>query len=131
MFTAFRHASYQVSNLDDSIYSYNEIFGSVETGRGIVPELGEVAFGHTGNVKVKYIQPEDSNPLHHIACAVKDLDRVVSESKSRRYLFGTQKPFTNFMGYRLICSDPEHTHGTQVHLTVSDTITNKQIYNNN
>ena len=42
MFTAFRHASYQVSNLDDSIYSYNETFGSVETGRGRVPELGEV-----------------------------------------------------------------------------------------
>ena len=97
----------------------------METGRGRVPELGEVAFGHTGNVEVKYIQPEDSNPLHHIAYAVKDLDRVVSESKSRGYLFGTQKPFTNFMGYRLIYIDPTHSHGIRVHLTDSDTITSK------
>ena len=51
MFTAFRHASYQVSNLDDSIYSYNETFGSVETGRGIVPELGEVASDTRGMSK--------------------------------------------------------------------------------
>ena len=130
MFTDFHHASYQVSNLNDSVKSYNETFGSVETGRGIVPGLGEVAFVQVGNVEVEFIQPEDSNALrnitvpllHHVAYVVKDLDRVVSAYKSRGYRFATQKPFTNFMGYRLIYIDPEHTHGSQVHLTDSDTI---------
>ena len=135
MFTEFHHASYQVSNLDDSIKSYNETFGGVETGRGTVPGLGVVAFLQVGNVEVEFIQPEDPTTLgsaivqllHHVAYAVKDLDKVVAEYKSRGYRFATEEPFTNFMGYRLIYIDPEHTHGTLVHLTDSDTINDKRI----
>ena len=63
MFTKFHHASYQVSDLDDSIKSYYETFGGHETGRGTVPGLGEVAFVQVGNVEVEFIQPEDPNIL--------------------------------------------------------------------
>ena len=97
--------------------------------------VGKVAFVQVGNVEVEFIQPEDSTTLggaivpllHHIAYTVKDLDKVVAEYKSRGYRFATEEPFTNFMGYRLIYINQEHTHGTQVHLTDSDTINYKRI----
>ena len=135
MFTNFHHASYQVSDLDDSIKSYYETFGGHETGRGTVPGLGEVAFVQVGNVEVEFIQPEDPNILrsitvpsfHHVAYAVKDLDKVVAEYKSQGFQFDTEEPFSNFMGYRLIYIDIEHTHGTRVHLTDLDSITSRQI----
>ncbi len=135
MFTDFHHASYQVSNLDDSIKSYNETFVSIETDREIVLGLGKVAFVQVGNVEAKCIQPEDVHALrgsavpllHHVAYAAKDLDSVGGEYNSRGYLFITQEPLTNFMGYRLIYIDPKHTDATQVHITDSDTITNQQI----
>ena len=135
MFTDFHHVSYQVSDLDDSIKSYYETFGGHEIGRGTVPGLGEVAFVQVGNVEVEFIQPEDPNvfrritvpSLHHVAHAVKDLDKVVAGYKSQGFQFATEEPFSHFMGYRLIYIDIEHTHGTRVHLTELDSITSRLI----
>lgn len=130
MFTSFHHASYLVPSLDAAIQSYSETFGGLETGRGVVPGLGEVGFVKVGEVEVEFIQPEDpavleggATPvLHHVAYAVEDLDRVVADYKSRGYRFATDEPFTNFMGYRLIYLDEAHTHGTRMHFTDAATL---------
>ena len=130
MFTGFHHASYLVPALDQAIQSYAETFGGLETGRGLVRGLGEVAFVRVGEVEVEFIQPEDPKLLgggnvpllHHVAYTVTDLDRVVADYKRRGYQFATEEPITNFMGYRLIYLDASHTHGTQVHFTDSATL---------
>ena len=134
MFTSFHHVSYLVPVLDAAIRSYAETFGGRETGRGIVPGLGEVGFVQVGDVEVEFIQPEDpavleggSMPvIHHVAYAVEDLDRVVADYKSRGYRFATEEPITNFMGYRLIYLDAAHTHGTRMHFTDAATLRSKR-----
>lgn len=130
MFKSFHHASYLVPVLDDAIRSYAETFGGRETGRGMVPGLGEVGFVQVGEVEVEFIQPEapavledGAMPvLHHVAYAVEDLDQVVADYKSQGYRFDTEEPFTNFMGYRLIYLDSAHTHGTRIHFTDAATL---------
>jgi len=130
MFTNFHHASYLVPGLDAAIKSYAETFGGRETGRGVVPGLGEVGFIQVGAVEVEFIQPEDpavlegeaAPVLHHVAYAVEDLDRVIADYRSRGYRFATEEPITNFMGYRLIYLDPAHTHGTRMHFTDAATL---------
>jgi len=130
MFTSFHHASYLVPVLDAAIQSYAETFGGRETGRGMVPGLGEVGFVQVGEVEVEFIQPEALSVLkggampvlHHVAYAVEGLDRVVADYKSQGYRFATEEPFTNFMGYRLIYLDSAHTHGTRIHFTDAATL---------
>ena len=111
--------------------SYAETLGAVVTGRGPVPNLGEVAFLQVGEVEVEFIEPDDPATLeggggawvvHHMAYAVDDLDRVVAEHRERGYRFLTEEPFTNFMGYRLIYFDPADTGGCRVHLTDAATL---------
>lgn len=131
MFSDIHHVSYLVPDLDAAIGSYQEMYGAVVTGRGAVPNLGEVAFLQAGDVEVEFIGPEDRSELgrgngawvvHHIAYAVKDLDRVVAEHRQRGYRFLTEEPFSNFMGYRLIYFDPSDTGGCRVHLTDAETL---------
>ena len=131
MFSDIHHISYLVPELDAAIRSYEEQFGAVVTGRGAVPNLGEVAFLQVGRVEVEFIGPEDTTDLdrangawvvHHVAYAVDELDRVVAEHRQRGYRFLTDEPFTNFMGYRLIYFDPADTGGTRIHLTDSATL---------
>ncbi len=126
MFSDIHHISYLVPNLDAAIGSYAETFGATVTGRGTVPNLGEVAFLQVGEAEVEFICPVDPSALegangnwvvHHIAYAVDDLDRVVADHRRRGYRFVTDEPFTNFMGYRLIYFDPADTGGCLVHLT--------------
>ena len=131
MFSDIHHISYLVPDLDAAIRSYEEIYGAVVTGRGPVPNLGEVAFLQVGDVEVEFIGPEDASELegangswvvHHVAYAVEDLDRIVTEHRQRGYRFLTDEPFTNFMGYRLIYFDPADTGGCRVHLTDASTL---------
>ena len=130
MFSDIHHVSYLVPDLDAAIDSYARMYGAVVTGRGAVPNLGEVAFLQAGGVEVEFIRPEDPAALegggnyavHHVAYAVEDLDRVVAEHRSRGFRFLTDKPFTNFMGYRLIYFDPADTGGSRVHLTDAATL---------
>ena len=131
MFSDIHHISYLVPDLDGAIRSYGEMYGAVVTGRGAVPNLGEVAFLQVGDVEVEFIGPEDKSELegakgawvvHHIAYAVEDLDRVVAEHRERGYRFLTDEPFTNFMGYRLIYFDPSETGGCRIHLTDTATL---------
>ena len=131
MFSDIHHISYLVPNLDDAIRSYSDTLGAVVTGRGPVPNLGEVVFLQVGGVEVEFIQPEDQEVfegsggawvVHHVAYAVEDLDRVVAEHRERGYRFLTDEPFTNFMGYRLIYFDPADTGGCRVHLTDASTL---------
>ena len=131
MFSDIHHVSYLVPDLDAAIQSYTETLGAAVTGRGPVPNLGEVAFLSVGDVEVEFIQPEDPAPfessdgawvVHHMAYAVKDLDQVVAEHRARGYRFLTDEPFTNFMGYRLIYFDPADTGGCRVHLTDAATL---------
>ncbi len=130
MFSDIHHISYLVPNLDAAIASYARMYGATVTGRGAVPNLGEVAFLQAGRVEVEFILPEDTATLdgggnyavHHVAYAVEYLDRVVAEHRSRGFRFLTDKPFTNFMGYRLIYFDPEDTGGCRVHLTDAATL---------
>ena len=126
MFSDIHHISYLVPNLDAAIRSQAERFGAIVTGRGTVPNLGEVAFLQLADVEVEFICPENPSALgdageswvvHHIAYVVEDLDRVVTEHRQRGYGFVTDEPFTNFMGYRLIYFDPADTGGCLVHLT--------------
>lgn len=126
MFSDIHHISYLVPNLDAAIGTYAETFGATVTGRGTVPNLGEVAFLQVGEVEVEFICPVDPSALeeangnwvvHHMAYAVADLDRVVADHRRRGYRFVTDEPFTNFMGYRLIYFDPADTGGCLVHLT--------------
>ena len=131
MFSDIHHVSYLVPDLDAAIASYAQAFGAVVTGRGPVPNLGEVVFLQVGGVEIEFIQPEDTSSLganggawtvHHVAYAVGDLDRVVAEHRERGYRFLTDEPFTNFMGYRLIYFDPADTGGCRVHLTDAATL---------
>ncbi len=131
MFSDIHHVSYLVPDLDKAIESYTKMLGATVTGRGAVPNLGEVAFLQAGSVEVEFVQPEDAAALqdaggawvvHHVAYAVEDLDRVVQEHRERGYRFLTDNPFTNFMGYRLIYFDPEDTGGCRVHLTDAATL---------
>ena len=131
MFTDIHHVSYLVPDLDAAIESYARMYGAVVTGRGAVPNLGEVVFLRAGDVEVEFIRPEDPSALdrgggsyvvHHVAYAVEDLDRVVAEHRSRGFRFLTDEPFTNFMGYRLIYFDPADTGGARVHLTDAATL---------
>jgi methylmalonyl-CoA/ethylmalonyl-CoA epimerase len=131
MFSDIHHVSYLVPDLDSAIESYAETLGAVVTGRGPVPNLGEVVFLQVGGVEVEFIQPEDTAAMddaggswvvHHVAYAVEDLDRVVAEHRERGYRFLTDEPFTNFMGYRLIYFDPGDTGGCRVHLTDASTL---------
>ena len=131
MFSDIHHVSYLVPDLDAAIQSYAETLGAVVTGRGPVPNLGEVVFLQVGDVEVEFIQPEDTTALgdadgswvvHHVAYAVQDLDLVVAEHRERGYRFLTDEPFTNFMGYRLIYFDPADTGGCRVHLTDAATL---------
>jgi methylmalonyl-CoA/ethylmalonyl-CoA epimerase len=131
MFSDIHHVSYLVPDLDSAIESYAETLGAVVTGRGPVPNLGEVVFLQVGGVEVEFIQPEDTAAMddaggswvvHHVAYAVEDLDRVVAEHRERGYRFLTDEPFTNFMGYRLIYFDPADTGGSRVHLTDAATL---------
>ena len=131
MFSDIHHVSYLVPDLDAAIRSYAEVLGAAVTGRGPVPNLGEVVFLQVGDVEVEFIQPDDQSALqgsgsawvvHHMAYAVEDLDRVVAEHRARGYRFLTDEPFTNFMGYRLIYFDPADTGGCRVHLTDAATL---------
>ena len=131
MFSDIHHVSYLVPDLDAAIQSYAETLGAMVTGRGPVPNLGEVAFLQVGEVEVEFIEPDDPATLeggrgawvvHHMAYAVDDLDRVVAEHRERGYRFLTEEPFTNFMGYRLIYFDPADTGGCRVHLTDAATL---------
>ena len=131
MFSDIHHVSYLVPDLDAAIQSYAETLGAMVTGRGAVPNLGEVAFLQVGEVEVEFIEPDDPATLeggrgawvvHHMAYAVDDLDRVVAEHRERGYRFLTEEPFTNFMGYRLIYFDPADTGGCRVHLTDAATL---------
>ena len=136
MFSDIHHISYLVPDLDAAIQSYARMFGASVTGRGHVPNLGEVAFLQAGNVEIEFIRPNDTNALaadarpaanqppavHHIAYAVPDLDRVVAQHRARGYRFLTETPFTNFMGYRLIYFDPADTNGARIHLTDAATL---------
>ena len=131
MFSDIHHVSYLVPDLDAAIESYARMYGAVVTGRGAVPNLGEVAFLQAGGVEVEFIRPEDPAVLeggggnyvvHHVAYAVEDLDRVVAEHRGRGFRFLTDEPFTNFMGYRLIYFDPADTGGCRVHLTDAATL---------
>ncbi len=131
MFSDIHHISYLVPDLDAAIAAYGEKFGAIVTGRGAVPNLGEVAFLQVGDVEVEFICPENQSALdgaggnwvvHHIAYAVEDLDRVVAEHRRRGYGFVTEEPFSNFMGYRLIYFDPADTGGCLVHLTDAATL---------
>ncbi len=131
MFSDIHHISYLVPDLDAAIQSYAESLGAVVTGRGPVPNLGEVVFLQVGSVEVEFIQPEEAAALndsggawtiHHVAYAVEDLDRVVAEHRDRGYRFLTEEPFTNFMGYRLIYLDPADIGGCRVHLTDAATL---------
>ena len=126
MFSDIHHISYLVPDLDAAIEAYGEKFAAIVTGRGAVPNLGEVAFLQVGDVEVEFICPENRSALdgaggnwvvHHIAYAVEDLDRVVAEHRQRGYGFVTDEPFSNFMGYRLIYFDPADTGGCLVHLS--------------
>ena len=126
MFSDIHHVSYLVPELDVAISSYADTLGAVVTGRGTVPNLGEVVFLRVGEIEVEFIQPEDRTALqgssgawvvHHVAYAVENLDRVVAEHRARGFRFLTEEPFTNFMGYRLIYFDPADTGGCRVHLT--------------
>ena len=134
MFSDIHHISYLVPDLDDAIESYARMYGAVVSGRGAVPNLGEVAFLQAGDVEVEFIRPEDPSALdggggsyvvHHVAYAVEDLDRVVAEHRSRGFHFLTDEPFTNFMGYRLIYFDPADTGGARVHLTDAATLSHR------
>ena len=131
MFSDIHHVSYLVPDLDAAIGSYAETLGAVVTGRGPVPNLGEVVFLQVGSVEVEFIQPEDASALdgsggawviHHVAYAVEDLDLVVAEHRERGYRFLSDEPFTNFMGYRLIYFDPADTGDCRVHLTDAATL---------
>lgn len=130
MFSDIHHVSYLVPDLDAAVESYARMFGAAVTGRGAVPNLGEVAFLQAGGVEVEFIRPDDpaalaggeSYAVHHVAYAVADLDRVVAEHRARGYRFLTDAPFTNFMGYRLIYFDPADTGGCRVHLTDAATL---------
>ena len=131
MFSDIHHVSYLVPDLDAAIGSYAETLGAVVTGRGPVPNLGEVVFLQVGSVEVEFIQPEDASALdggggawviHHVAYAVEDLDLVVAEHRERGYRFLSDEPFTNFMGYRLIYFDPADTGNCRVHLTDATTL---------
>ena len=131
MFSDIHHVSYLVPDLDAAIRSYADVLGAAVTGRGPVPNLGEVVFLRVGDVEVEFIQPEDQSALqnsggawvvHHMAYAVEDLDKVVAEHRARGYRFLTDEPFTNFMGYRLIYFDPADTGGCRVHLTDAATL---------
>lgn len=131
MFSDIHHISYLVPDLDAAIQSYARMFGASVTGRGNVPNLGEVAFLQAGNVEIEFIRPDDPGArpaagqppaVHHIAYAVPDLDRVVAQHRARGYRFLTETPFTNFMGYRLIYFDPADTNGTRIHLTDAATL---------
>ena len=131
MFSGIHHVSYLVPDLDAAIESYARLLGAVVTGRGVVANLGEVAFLQVGSVEVEFIHPEDPAALdgsggswavHHVAYAVEDLDRVVAEHRARGYRFLTDAPFTNFMGYRLIYFDPADTGGGRIHLTDASTL---------
>ncbi len=135
MFSEIHHVSYMVPDLDAAIESYSSAFGAEVTGRGPVPNLGEVAFLQVGDVEVEFIRPEEMSALaesggsyvvHHTAYAVEELDRVVAEHRSRGYRFLTDEPFTNFMGYRLIYFDPADTGGCRVHLTDASTLRKRQ-----
>ena len=131
MFSDIHHISYLVPDLDAAIDSYGERFGAAVTGRGTVANLGEVAFLQVGDVEVEFICPNDRSALngsggnwvvHHIAYVVENLERVVAEHRQRGYGFGTDEPFTNFMGYRLIYFDPADTGGCLVHLTDKESL---------
>ena len=131
MFSDIHHISYLAPDLDDAIESYARMYGAVVTGRGAVPNLGEVAFLQAGDVEVEFIRPEDQTALeggggsyvvHHVAYAVEELDKVVAEHRARGFRFLTDEPFTNFMGYRLIYFDPEDTGGSRIHLTDAATL---------
>ena len=131
MFSDIHHVSYLVPDLNEAIKSYSETLRAVVTGRGAVPNLGEVVFLQVGSVEVEFIQPEDTAALgsaegawviQHVAYAVEDLDRVIAEHRERGYSFLTDEPFTNFMGYRLIYFDPADTGGCRVHLTDAATL---------
>ena len=131
MFSDIHHVSYLVPDLDAAIQSYADTLGAVVTGRGPVPNLGEVVFLQVGHVEVEFIQPEDTTALgdaggswvvHHVAYAVENLDQVVADHRDRGYRFLTEEPFTNFMGYRLIYFDPADTGGCRVHLTDASTL---------
>ena len=131
MFSDIHHVSYLVPDIDAAIESYARMYGATVTGRGSVPNLGEVAFLQAGDVEVEFIAPEDPAALesgggnyavHHVAYAVEELDRVVAEHRDRGFRFLTDEPFTNFMGYRLIYFDPADTGGSRIHLTDAATL---------
>ena len=130
MFSDIHHISYLVPDLDAAIESYARMFGAEVTGRGNVANLGEVAFLQAGAVEIEFIRPDaptapnTNYTVHHVAYAVPNLDRVVSEHRARGYRFLTDAPFTNFMGYRLIYFDPADTGGARIHLTDAATLRN-------
>lgn len=129
MFSRIHHISYLVPDLDAAIASYAQMFHATLTGRGIVANLGEVAFLQAGQVEVEFIRPDAPPPhpgesylVHHTAYAVPNLDQVVTQHRARGYRFLTETPFTNFMGYRLIYFDPADTGGARIHLTDAATL---------
>ena len=131
MFSDIHHVSYLVPDLEAAIETYQLTLGAKVTGRGLVPNLGEVVFLQMGDVEVEFIHAEDKSAMedstsgwtvHHVAYAVENFDRVVAEHRSRGYRFLTEEPFSNFMGYRLIYFDPADTGGCRIHLTDATTL---------
>ena len=124
MFEKIQHIGYLVADLDQAVDWFAKSFGAQNAGGGPSRRGGRNAFVHFGKVEAELIEPEDTSalPQHalvmdHVGYVVADINRTVTQLKSRGFKFAADAPNTNVIGQQVLYFDTATTNGVRLHLT--------------
>ena len=127
------HVAIAVSDLDEALEEFKELFGIEPLSREVVAEQGvEEAMLPVGGSFLQLLQPlSSSSPvarflqkqgegLHHIAIAVTSIDDALAHLKARGARLVDEQPRTGGGGHRIAFVHPATLAGTLIELVELD-----------
>ncbi|MCL4466009.1 MAG: VOC family protein [Chloroflexi bacterium] len=126
MFKGVHHVGYYVSDLDEAIKWYRDLYGGVvELRYRNEGSKQEQAFVKSGNTRVELMCPDDKSKLGgntgqvlaHIGYEVDDIQAGMAELRAKGVRFIDEKPVVNPLGWQLAYYDGGATVGVKQHLT--------------
>ena len=121
------HIGIAVQELEEAVERFR-LLGFKETARGIVEEF-HVAISWLGEQppKLELIQPLGQGPvqkflekrgegLHHLACAVPDIEKALEDLKAGGVQLIDEKPRLGFGGHRVAFLHPKSFSGVLIEL---------------
>jgi len=126
MFTGVHHVGYLVSDLDETIKRYEELYGGkVELRFYNEKTKSKIAFVASGDTRVELMEPDDKSLLggskdqviHHVGYLVPDIEKAMAELRARGARFIDEKPSTNALGWKIAYFDGGPMLGVRQHLS--------------